>query len=89
MTGEIHRLLTTACPACGKMLNAAASWDGSSSGAPRPGDLTVCVQCDAYLAFTETDALHLLSQDEIDALDAETRAELHQTTVMLQKMRSL
>jgi hypothetical protein len=38
------------CPSCGRLLDAATSFDHVN--APKPGDFTVCVYCGVLLRFT-------------------------------------
>lgn len=45
---------------------------------PQPGDLTVCWGCGTWLAFTEDGTLCKVEQEEIAALDADTRALVRQ-----------
>ncbi len=68
------------CPACGTLVTRHSTLDDNKPCAPKPGDLSVCIRCTAFLTFDERLALRLLTTDEFNALDLDTR-------VMLQRMR--
>ncbi len=72
---------TYQCPACGRLLNASGG-----PGMPRPGDLTVCFRCQAYLTYTDdAGGVRLLSDLEWIALP---KAERDDVTAMRDKMRA-
>ena len=47
-----YRTAPVPCPFCKTELNRTATTDDESP--PRPGDVTVCANCDAVLEFTDT-----------------------------------
>ena len=47
------------CPVCGAKHNAAAG-----NGRPQTGDLTICIGCGTFLAFTKKLALRVLTAKE-------------------------
>lgn len=68
------------CPWCGETLNMAASFDHDQQ--PKPGDLTVCIQCAGMLKYGPAMKLLRLTEADIDDLDDETADSLalaHQT----------
>jgi len=58
-----YRLPETLCPDCGHHLDAAANL--KRDGAPRFGDVTVCIYCSAALRFCAGDQLQKISDDEL------------------------
>lgn len=58
------------CPSCGHRLDA-ASHPRDENVRPRPGDLSVCIQCAELLRFTEGMAVVRLSAQELAALEQE------------------
>ena len=58
------KLKAQACPACGKLLDAASSIMDSERG-PRNGDYTVCLYCAAILRYTKSMNLAPVTSDEI------------------------
>jgi hypothetical protein len=51
------------CPACGRPLDRASNPDGT--GAPEPGDITVCLRCATTLLFDATLGLKKPSDAEM------------------------
>lgn len=71
-----YRHPKTACPCCGKTLNASGA-SGNDEGAPGEGDLSVCIYCATILVFDANMTLRLLPQAELETLPEETLIELH------------
>jgi hypothetical protein len=73
MTDHTH-LPDDRCPACLHKLSCAtaALVEGAKPG---PGDLTLCLYCGAYLAFTEQMRHRLAAPTELEELDGFTRRE--------------
>lgn len=57
------------CPTCGNELNAASSTTGTRS--PRPGDISVCIHCGAFLSYQPDITLKLLTEEELVEISAE------------------
>lgn len=62
------------CPCCRQVLNGTV--DPHGRGAPRAGDLTVCVGCGTVLRFGPTLALTAVTAEQIEQLPPETAKEL-------------
>lgn len=82
------RLPASSCPVCGNECNAATWQAGPSRKSPEPGDITVCVECVSVLKFGPEMQLQGVSNDEVRAMAAIDRAELHrvQSQVRLAKV---
>jgi hypothetical protein len=57
-------LKTSACLACGKILDAASCIDDTGH-APGPGDITICFSCGHVMAFADDTSLRELTSDEM------------------------
>lgn len=57
------------CPKCNFVLDAATSLEDICTK-PRPGDITICINCGSVLKFTEDFSLEALSEEEISNLDS-------------------
>lgn len=62
------------CPWCRTKLDAASDPVGDAT--PKPGDLSVCINCAAMLTFGDDLKLRALSAKEIAALPIDTAREL-------------
>lgn len=49
-----HRLRESKCPACGSRLDAASGLRGTAVPKPKPGDITLCIDCGQVMEFTAT-----------------------------------
>jgi hypothetical protein len=58
-----HEVPETECLGCGKSLDGATD-TSLLDGAPKPGDLTICVYCGHLMAFTKTMRLRQLTKIE-------------------------
>lgn len=58
----------SACPHCGKKLDAATSPDLAS---PDPGDITICLGCTAILKFDEKLMIVAIEQPELEQIQRE------------------
>jgi hypothetical protein len=70
-----HAVPGAECPRCGHHFNAASALR-THGDRPKPGDLTVCVECAVILAFTEGLVLRPLSEEEIKGLDVSILVDL-------------
>lgn len=61
-------------PCCGYGINTATDLAGSA--VPKPGDVSLCGGCGAFLTYAEDLSHRLLSASEFVALDKQTRREL-------------
>jgi hypothetical protein len=57
-----HRLSQTQCPWCETPLDSV--FDPDERAAPKPGDLTVCIQCASLLMLDENLIPQKISEDE-------------------------
>jgi hypothetical protein len=73
MTLRDYRLPESPCPACGRTLDGALAMAHDGAG-PSPGDVTVCIDCEALLEFGEG---HTLRRLDVATLDDRTKAELY------------
>ncbi len=62
-TERDERLAKTVCPACDKRLDAATAGDGSDV-LPKPGDVSLCIECGQILRFTSDMSLEI-APDEV------------------------
>lgn len=62
------------CPRCRQILN--GTIDHQGRGAPRAGDLTVCVGCGTVLRFGPNLALTAVTAEQIEQLPPQTAKEL-------------
>lgn len=70
--GVHHR--PSRCPGCNHVLNATS--DPKGRGAPRPGDLTICIDCGTVLRFDAFYRLSALTPEDIEKLPKATAIEL-------------
>lgn len=63
------------CPACKTKLSAASGPYGLQQ--PRPGDLSLCLKCLAWLRFNQDMTMRLLTLSEIELLDDGTKQLLN------------
>ena len=66
---KTYRHESFACPSCKRSLNASQGWKSP----PTAGDLTVCLHCSAMCAYKKGGTLRLLTQQDLDDLDDDTR----------------
>lgn len=71
---RMSRVPQSTCPVCGTLLNAASFFTGESS--PRPGDLSVCIECTAILVFQADLTVQGISEEELESLPPELHVEL-------------
>lgn len=62
------RLKDDECPACKTKLSAASSNRGQ---VPEPGDLSVCIDCGAWMVFREDMSLKLAEESDVKDLSQE------------------
>lgn len=70
------------CPKCGKRIDSATGVGHNKR--PRPGDLSVCLYCGAYLQFDQLLAVELATDDVLAEADAETREWLRRAREAIQ-----
>lgn len=63
----IHEIEGNPCPHCGHALNHCADLGGSDEP-PRPGDLSLCVQCGNILEFDDTLRRRAIPLDQLREL---------------------
>lgn len=91
MTDRSHttRLPPMECPHC-HVVHDAASDPNKENPAPKPGDLTICIECAGIAQFTGAMQLRLVSKDEWDefaATQPATVAELRRQQKILRSRR--
>lgn len=75
-----HHTPKTVCPFCGEVLDMAT---GFGSKSPKPGDISVCVQCHSWLRFTEDLTLRPFEEADLKDVDPETLKLLKMMTLSL------
>lgn len=78
----------TACPACGKNINAASSVTGDEEG-PGPGALSICLGCATPLVFNDDMSLRLASEEEADEFPEGSIEMVKTAIVMRQSLEAL
>jgi hypothetical protein len=69
--GESRKLPPCPCPSCGKALDATSEAGGN--GAPKPGDITLCIYCGHLMAFANDLTLRELTDGEMHAIAGDRR----------------
>jgi RNase P subunit RPR2 len=69
-----HR--ATVCPGCRQTINATS--DPKGRGAPRSGDVTICVGCGTILRFDAQLRLSAMTPEQLEQLPANTAEELRE-----------
>lgn len=62
------------CPCCGYKLSAATPVEGTHN--PRPGDVSVCLNCGHMLQFTDNLSVKSVTEDEFITFPLETQSVL-------------
>jgi hypothetical protein len=62
------------CPTCGTKLSAATAVKHDDS--PKPGSLTVCIECGTVLEFSESMELRVMTPEQVAELAPEMRQQL-------------
>lgn len=52
------------CPSCGHKLDAATATSANMQ-APEPGDLSLCIECAAFLRYTRLMTLEILPEEDL------------------------
>ena len=73
----------TPCPCCGETMDAATCANGDHL--PKAGDFSLCIYCRAINIFEEDLTIRAARQEEIDALDDETRAFLNSLRIEMRQ----
>ena len=81
-----HKVPEGKCPGCGHHFNAASA-TRIHPEAPKPGDLTVCIQCARPLIYEANLTLRLLRREEVAALDADVLQDLARIIVAVRTVR--
>lgn len=77
------RLPETKCLNCGHKLDAASSI--KHDNAPKPGDVTLCIECSHIMIFTQDMGLRNLSSEEMDEIAKDD--DVLKTAMVLKRMR--
>jgi hypothetical protein len=64
------------CPQCGGLLNAATSIDGEWK--PEAGDLSICLECGAFLVFNQDQTVRKMAGEELKKLPATNPIQFQQ-----------
>lgn len=75
MTLPASRMPPQLCPRCGYFLDAATHAEGRDRR-PKPGDLTMCLECQAPLQFSDELNLGIVDLDELAKEDRAAATEL-------------
>ena len=81
----IHKTPESACPSCGKLLDATSGADHDEE--PEPGDYSVCIYCAATLRFGDDLALVSVSIDDVHPSARKQLADAAQTVKRLHARR--
>lgn len=81
-TTTLHR--EAPCPACSHPLDAAG--DPGGRGSPDGGDVSVCINCGAFLTFNPDLTLRLVSLFEIGELPDDVRIELQRHRKIIEEL---
>jgi hypothetical protein len=84
---ETHHVPGAVCPVCSKLLDGATNIN--DDGAPKPGDVSVCVDCMSILTFTPDLKLRLMTQGEVQALPEPNKAAVIKATRLVQFIRGI
>lgn len=74
----------TKCPKCGKTLDAAM---GMGDYSPRPGDVTVCNECESVLQYSESLHLRPLPDQVWAEMDIHEKADIQHALEIVRKMK--
>lgn len=91
MRDDVVAIPTQRCPGCKYEMTATAPADvDSGAPPPGPGDYVVCVMCGVALRYGPGMWFHAATEEELGALDLETRAQLvHLRARIVQYRRQL
>ena len=84
-TTRIIRVDDPTCPSCSTKLDAATSVEGA---VPKPGDLSVCVECGEVLQFTNDFSLERMPEEVWDQLPKKQQEFLRMTSDHFRKRRN-
>lgn len=76
----------TKCPVCSHEFDS-ASGVSKPEAIPKPGDLSICIECTAFLRYDDAMDMRLLTAEEIVDLDASVRGELVRARKEIKEMR--
>lgn len=77
----------TACPHCGRALEASLSCPENSQAVPTPGALSVCIGCAGLAVFTDVLGLRPLTYAEFSELDIATKLALTKAQSAVRHLR--
>lgn len=69
------RLANDSCPACGHVTSA-ATYLADESIKPQPGDYSVCIECGAFMVFSEDMRLEHFPDEKMFEMEDEHRIEM-------------
>ena len=75
------KLAAQGCPKCGYTIDACSGIDHNNG--PQPEDLTLCINCAAYLQFDDELRLVMFTDEQLLDLDDETRLLLTRARVAI------
>ena len=88
MGTEIPRVKGRKCPACDASCDATTDATGDGNNRPKPGDLSVCYSCGAFLQYREDLSFQKLSLKEEFELDQDVRDQLFKISGMIKAKRN-
>jgi hypothetical protein len=79
----------SSCPFCGKQFDLASSARNGMAGKPKPGDLTLCIQCARVLFFDDALRPRKPVSGELEAAMAEDSAFAERITTVQSAIRKV
>lgn len=85
-TKSLHEVVSTACPICQTVLDAAAG--NVDDPGPTENDLSVCLYCGGYLVFNKDLTIRALNPSELELLTEEERWVLTHMRAVVKSVNS-
>jgi hypothetical protein len=87
LEGPSHPMPEQHCPICGGLLKRATALENPIA-VPKPGDVTVCIDCGGWLVFGEGLALERMPARVAAELDPRERRSLLATTLGVRQVKA-
>lgn len=84
IAGDDLPITLVKCPECGWEMNGVTQMGSAHTEQPAPGDHTVCINCTAWLAFTEDLSLRRFTVEDVAGLSFEEHRLLMQARHAIQ-----
>ncbi len=82
-----HKLVSSSCPFCGYQVDRATN-PREPAASPKPGSLSMCLQCTSFLRFDQNLRLIALPQQEFKELPDELRDFLFRVRAAAHRVKS-